>query len=114
MGAVSPQATSYAHIRLDQDGAAYIRGTTIKVAELVMAQKTHDWRPEDLQVQYPYLRMSQIYAALAYYWDSQDTLESKQTADANALPLPDIDPTFAEQIDEFIEQYRPALEALAR
>ena len=26
----------------------------------------------------------------------------------------DIDPTFARQLDEFIEQYRPALEALAK
>lgn len=26
----------------------------------------------------------------------------------------DIDPTFSRQLDEFIEQYRPALEALAK
>ncbi len=26
----------------------------------------------------------------------------------------DIDPTFARQLDDFIEQYRPALEALAK
>ena len=28
-------------------------------------------------------------------------------------PLPDIDASFAQQINDFIEQYRPALEALA-
>ena len=28
--------------------------------------------------------------------------------------LADIDPTFANQLNEFIEQYRPALEALAK
>ena len=28
--------------------------------------------------------------------------------------LADIDPTFAQQLNEFIEQYRPALEALAK
>lgn len=31
-----------------------------------------------------------------------------------ALPLADIDPTFAQQLNEFIEQYRPALIALAQ
>lgn len=30
------------------------------------------------------------------------------------LPTTDIDATFARQLAEFIEQYRPALEALAR
>ena len=30
-----------------------------------------------------------------------------------ALPLADIDPAFAQQLNEFIEQYRPALIALA-
>ena len=28
--------------------------------------------------------------------------------------LADIDPTFAQQLNDFIEQYRPALEALAK
>ena len=31
-----------------------------------------------------------------------------------APPLADITPAFAQQLDEFIEQYRPALEALAK
>jgi putative addiction module antidote len=30
------------------------------------------------------------------------------------MPLAEIDETFAQQVAEFIEQYRPALEALAR
>jgi putative addiction module antidote len=30
------------------------------------------------------------------------------------LPITDVDATFARQLAEFIEQYRPALEALAR
>jgi antitoxin component of MazEF toxin-antitoxin module len=31
-----------------------------------------------------------------------------------SLSLPGIDETFAQQVSEFIEQYRPALEALAK
>lgn len=31
-----------------------------------------------------------------------------------AHPLADIDETFARQLEDFIEQYRPALEALAK
>lgn len=31
-----------------------------------------------------------------------------------ALPLPEVDEVFAQQLAEFIEQYRPALQALAQ
>jgi putative addiction module antidote len=42
-------------------------------------------------------------------------LEERQILLSPAKPAPpDIDETFARQLDEFIEQYRPALEALAK
>ena len=33
--------------------------------------------PEELHFQHPYLTLGQIYSALAYYWDHQDTLDAE-------------------------------------
>jgi len=75
MTASFPITTSYEHIRLDDKGIPHIDGTTIKVVELVMAQKAYGWSPEELHFQHPYLSMSQIHSALAYYWEHKETLD---------------------------------------
>jgi hypothetical protein len=48
----------------------------MKVVELVMAQKAHGWSPEELHFQHPYLTMSQIHSALAYYWEHKEALDA--------------------------------------
>jgi hypothetical protein len=48
----------------------------MKVVELVMAQKAYGWSPEELHFQHPYLSMSQIHSALAYYWEHKETLDA--------------------------------------
>jgi uncharacterized protein (DUF433 family) len=53
-----------------------ITGTTMKVVELVMAQMAHGWSPEELHFQHPYLTMSQIHSALAYYWQHKGALDA--------------------------------------
>jgi len=68
--------TSYEHIYLDKKGVPTIAGTTMKVVELVMAQKAYGWSPEELHFQHPYLTMSQIHSALAYYWEHKDELDA--------------------------------------
>jgi uncharacterized protein (DUF433 family) len=76
MALAFPQTTSYQHIRLDKDGVPYIAGTTMKVIELVMAQQAYEWSPEELHFQHPYLSMSQIHSALAYYWANKETMDA--------------------------------------
>ena len=46
----------------------------MKDVELVMAQKAYGWSPEELHFQHPYLTMSQIHSALAYYWEHREEL----------------------------------------
>lgn len=70
-------ATEYKHIELDSRNVPLIAGTTMKVIELVTGQIAHGWSPEELQFQHPYLRMSQIHSALAYYWDHQEELDAE-------------------------------------
>lgn len=76
MNAAFPTTTSYEHIRLDDKGIPHIAGTTMKVVELVMAQKAYGWSPEELHFQHPYLTMSQVHSALAYYWEHKETLDT--------------------------------------
>lgn len=73
MSATAP-AFSYPHIEV-MEGSPVIAGSTMKVVELVMAQRAHGWSPEELCFQFPYLSMSQIHAALTYYWDHQSQVD---------------------------------------
>jgi uncharacterized protein (DUF433 family) len=68
-------ATAYQHIHLDNLKVPIIAGTTMKVVELVVAQKAYGWSPEEIHFQHPYLSMDQIYSALAYYWDYQTEMD---------------------------------------
>lgn len=75
MSLPAPAMSSYPHVEIDAEGIPLLSGTTMKVVELVMAQKAHGWSPEELHFQHPYLPLSQIYSALAYYWDHQRELD---------------------------------------
>jgi uncharacterized protein (DUF433 family) len=70
-------ATDYKYIELDDNGIAIISGTTLKVTELITSHLTYGWSPEELHFQYPHITLSQIYSALAYYWDNQESLDTE-------------------------------------
>jgi uncharacterized protein (DUF433 family) len=69
--------TDYKYIELDDNGIASITDTTLKVTELITSHLTYGWSPEELHFQYPHITLSQIYSALAYYWDKQETLDAE-------------------------------------
>lgn len=69
------RSTEYPHIVLNQNQVPVILGTTLKVVELVMAQRAYGWTPEEIQINHRYLSMGEIYAALAYYWDHRKALD---------------------------------------
>jgi uncharacterized protein (DUF433 family) len=69
-------ATAYQHIHLDDRQVPIVAGTTMKVVEIIVAQKAYGWSPEEIHFQHPYLSMAQIYSALAYYWDDRDRLDA--------------------------------------
>jgi|GEM_PF-441657 len=89
-------ATDYKHVQLNTDQVPIIAGTTLKVVELVMAQRAYGWSPEELYAQHPYLSMSQIHSALAYYWEHKPELDADierrerymQQAEQAASPSP--------------------------
>ncbi|MBI2480360.1 MAG: DUF433 domain-containing protein [Planctomycetia bacterium] len=67
--------TTYPHIELRADGIALITGTTTKVVEVVQDHLAHHWDAYELRRQYPHLGLSQIHAALGYYYDNQDAID---------------------------------------
>jgi len=69
-------ATRYAHIVLDHADVPHIAPTTMKVVELVTAQRANDWSAEELHFQFPYLSLGQIRSALAYYFDHKASLDA--------------------------------------
>ncbi len=68
--------TDYPHIDSSSPESPTIAGTTMKVVELVMAQRAHGWSPAELHFQFPHVSMSKVHAALAYYWDHQAELDA--------------------------------------
>jgi uncharacterized protein (DUF433 family) len=69
-------ATAHKYVELDPNNIPIIAGTTMKVIELVSGQLANGWSPEELHFQHPYLSMSQIHSALAYYWDHHSELNA--------------------------------------
>lgn len=75
MSAPVSAVAQFPHIDVSGE-APTVAGTTMKVVELVMAQRAHGWSPEELHFQYPHLSMAQIHAALAFYWDHRDAIDT--------------------------------------
>jgi uncharacterized protein (DUF433 family) len=73
---MSSSTTNYKYISLDENNVPYIEGTTMKVVEIVMTQNAYGWTPEEIQINHRYLSMSQILAALTYYWDHKQALDA--------------------------------------
>jgi uncharacterized protein (DUF433 family) len=69
-------AVTYPHVDFDGKGNPILSGSTLKIVELVMAQRAHGWSPEELHFQHPELSLGQIHSALAYYWDHKDELDA--------------------------------------
>lgn len=73
------------YIEVDDRGVAKLIGTRAKVRQVVM-DILSGLSPAQIHEQYPHLSMSQIHAALAYYYANKDAIdaeieESKRFAD---------------------------------
>lgn len=64
------------HIRVDDQGVAWIEGTQVKVIEVAVDKLAHGSSPEEMHFQHPHLSLAQIHAALAYYYDHQSELDA--------------------------------------
>jgi uncharacterized protein (DUF433 family) len=70
------------HIRLDANGSAWIEGTTYRVTTVVLEHLAYGWTPEEIRSNhYDELTLSQIYSALAYYYDHQEKVDAEIAAE---------------------------------
>jgi uncharacterized protein (DUF433 family) len=65
------------HIRLDEDGVAWIDDTRVKVIEVAIDKIANGSSPEEMHFQYPHLSLAQIHAALTYYYDHQQEFDAE-------------------------------------
>jgi uncharacterized protein (DUF433 family) len=64
-------------LEIDGQGVARITGTNVKVIEVVLDKLAHGWSPEEIHFQHPALSLSQIHAALSYYYENQERLDTE-------------------------------------
>ena len=64
------------HILIDDDGAACIDGSRMKVIHLVKEMVARKLTVEQLRESFPHLSPAQVHAALAYYFDHKSELDA--------------------------------------
>jgi uncharacterized protein (DUF433 family) len=64
-------------IELDGRGVAWVAGTGVKVAEIVLDKIAWGWSPEEIHFQHPHLSLAEIHAALTYYYENQSAIDAQ-------------------------------------
>jgi len=64
-------------IEIDDRGVAWIAGTKVKVAEVVLDKIAYGSSPEEIHFQHPHLSLAQIYAAMTYYYENQGKVDDQ-------------------------------------
>src|SRR5262249_37894879 len=72
------------HILIDDKGTAYIDNTHTRVIMIAMDMR-NGLSPEEIHAAYAYLSLSQIHAALSYYYDHQAELDAEIARDAEKI-----------------------------
>ena len=65
------------YIEIDENRVAWIADTKVKVIEIALDKLAHGSSPEEIHFQYPHLSLAQIHAALSYYYDHQEELDTE-------------------------------------
>lgn len=58
-------------------GRPWVAGTQVKVVEVVLDHIAYGFSPTEIHLQHPHLSLSQIHAALSYYFDHQAELDAE-------------------------------------
>ena len=66
----------YPHITMNAHGVPCIDSTRHRVLDLIADHVAHGYSAAQIVEQYPDLTLAQVYAALTYYYDHQDALDT--------------------------------------
>ena len=66
------------HIEVPNDEPARLRRLPrIRVAQIAMDYLAHAWTPDEMCRQHPNLTQAEVHAAMAYYFDHQETIDAE-------------------------------------
>jgi uncharacterized protein (DUF433 family) len=71
---------TYPHITLNSHGVPCIDGTRHRVIDIVADHVAHGYGAAQIVEQYPDLTPAQVHAALTYYYDHQDAMDTALVA----------------------------------
>lgn len=91
--------TQYVELR---DGGYYLAGSRISL-DSVVCSFNEGQSPETIQENFPLLKLSQIYGAIAYYLDHQPEIDkylvdTRREFDARGVPMAEANPALWEKI----------------
>ena len=79
-------ATTYPHIVKENGAPPRLAGhPRTRVAMIVMDYLARGLGPEDLVRHYPYLKLAEVHAAMAYYHDHQQEIDAEIQAELDEL-----------------------------
>src|SRR5580704_11956678 len=93
--------STVSQIEIDDQGVAWITGANTKVIEVVLDRLAYGWSPEEIHFQHSHLSLADIHAALAYYYDHQDELDSeieRRRQEAASIAAESSDPDFRKKL----------------
>ena len=91
------------HIEIDDKGVAWIVGANTKVIEIVLDKHAYGWSPEEIHRQHPHLSLTQVYSALAYYYENKEKVDRQieiERREADALLAGAADPVLRAKLLE--------------
>ena len=73
----------YPHIeKTSSDSPAHLKWVPrVRVAQIVMDYLAYGWSVEKMNRQHPYLTLGELHAAMAYYFDHQEEIDSEIRAE---------------------------------
>lgn len=86
---------SYPHIEKPENEPARLRRLPrIRIAQIVMDYLSHGWSADEMCRQHPHLSIAEAHAAMAYYFDHQEQVDTEireefQAAQASRKEQPD-------------------------
>ena len=99
------------HIVLDERGIAYIRNTTLKVADLAIDTEVWHLTLDQIRDNYPRLSLAQIHAALSYYHDHREEIDrfiAEQTEEYERLRAASPPQLTRQHLEERLKRRRDA------
>jgi uncharacterized protein (DUF433 family) len=69
---------AYPHIKTPPgDSPRLARLPRIRVAQIVIDHLNHGWSADEICLHYPHLKRTEVYSALAYYFDHQAEIDAE-------------------------------------